>query len=244
MANFIDNWKFRKVRHRYSMVVPNVVVRSQFPKRWYLIAGFFLLVLIVAAVELAFQRNRPDYSVEEIEALRLKVRQLDDEVFLLRSTSGTGPTLALMERSAQALLLDRLRVLELENANLKEDMLLYERLIPLPDDLASVRIENFRVSGGVETGYRYRLFVAFQPTRQAVEFRGRIQFLLVCQVDGREFQVAVPEKKGEHTDFSVEVKHFLRKEGVLDLPSGALLIRAEARIFQGDLLKAKQVAKL
>ena len=51
--------------------------------------------------------------------------------------------------------------------------------------------------------------------------------------------------KGEKTAaFEIEVRNVLRKEAGFDIPPGAALESVEARIFQGDTLKTKRMAKL
>ncbi len=66
----------------------------------------------------------------ELVSLRLQVRSLDEELSRYRSTAGTEQNAVQIERSTQQRLLSRVRALELEDAVLKEDMLLLERPIP------------------------------------------------------------------------------------------------------------------
>jgi hypothetical protein len=237
------NLKLKKFRRGFGIDAPSVVVRSHVAWRWYFAAVMLFLVVVGATVWFVLQRNELGSVNGDVEVLRLRVRELDDELLLLRSTAGTEHNLALLERSVQTQLLARLKALEAENAALKEDMLLFERLIPIPGEEAVVRIENFRLSMDAETRFRYRLLIAFQPGKQALDFKGRLQLALVYKVGETEVQLTLPDKKSEAAGFFLEIKHFWRKEGVIELPVGARLVRAEARVLQGDTLKSKRIAQ-
>jgi hypothetical protein len=107
-----------------------------------------------------------------------------------------------------------------------------------------VRIESLRLIKDGDGRFRYRLLVAFQPAKQSLDFRGRLQILVVFKEGEREHQLLIPDKKDSAADFSIETKHFWRKEGVFELPLGGQLLRVEALLLQGDTLKAKRAAQL
>ena len=236
--------KLKRFRRRFGITAPNVVVRHHVAWYWYVGAALLFVAILTTTVWFAVQRSSVGSINGELDTLRVKVRELDEELLLLRSTAGTEQNVALMERSTQKQLLERLKTLEAENAALKEDMLLFERLIPIPGEEAVVRIENFRLTKDAETRYRYRLLIAFQPGKQSPDFKGRLQLALAYRVGDKEAHLTLPDKKSEVADFSVDTKHFWRKEGVFELPAGAQLMRAEARVLQGDTLKSKRMAQL
>lgn len=235
--------KLRKFRRRFGIAAPSVVVRSHLPWSWFAAGAMVLLALAVTATWLFLQRSEVGSINGELEALRLKVRELDDERLVLRSMAGTEQNVVLMERSTQQQLLVQVKALEAENTALKEDMRLFERLIPLPGDEALVRIENFRLTKDGDNRYRYRLLLTFQPAKNVSDFRGHLQFLASCQAGDREYQIVFPDKNDFVADFLVETKHLWRKEGVLELSSCAKFLRVEARVFQGDTLKTKKMAQ-
>jgi len=236
--------KFRKFRRRFGITAPSVVVRSHVSWQWYVVVGIVAVLLIVTGAWIFVQRSEVGSINSELETLRLKLRELDDERLLLRSTAGTEQNIALMERSAQQQLVVRVKALESENAALKEDMLLFERLIPVPGDEALVRIENFRLLKIGENRFRYRLLVAFLPARQSPDFRGRLQIMVSYHLGDQEHLLSIPGVKDLASDFSVETRHLWRKEGDFELPNGAQLRRVEARLLQGDTLKVKRAAQL
>jgi len=236
--------KLRRFRRRFGITAPRVVVRSHLPWPWLAGAAALLLLLVVAGVWSVMQHNEAGAMGREVERLRQQLQAQHEELLLLRSTAGTGQNAVRMERMAQQQLLSRLQGLERENAALKEDMLLYERLIPVLGEEAALRIENFRLSAEGRGRYRYRLLLAFQPSKQAPEFNGRLQLAVVYVLSGKELQLVLPGNREAKADFQVELKHFLRREGVLELPEGAVIKSIEARVLLGDTLKAKRMAQL
>ncbi len=180
----------------------------------------------------------------EVEELRQQLMEQREELTLLRSTAGTGQNAVSIERATQQQLLGRIQGLEGQNAALKEDILLFERLIPVAGEGAVIRVENFRVVREASNRYRYRLLIAFQPDRQNPDFRGRLQLAIAYLHSGKERQLLLPERRDSSTEYLLEVKHFLRREGQFELPEGAVLQGVEARVLQGDTLKSKRLAQL
>ena len=81
--------KFRKFRRRFGITAPSVVVRSHVSWQWYVVVGIVAVLLIVTGAWIFVQRSEVGSINSELETLRLKLRELDDERLLLRSTAGT-----------------------------------------------------------------------------------------------------------------------------------------------------------
>ncbi len=236
--------KLRRFRRRFGITAPRVVVRGHLPWPWLLALAGVVLLLIVGIVWALLQHDEAGVLERELEKQHQLIQAQREELNLLRSTAGTEQNAVHMERAAQQQLLARIRGLEQENASLKEDMLLFERLIPVAGDEAALRIENFRLIPEGRGRYRYRLLFAFQSSKQAPDFRGRLQLAIGFSLAGKEQQLLLPERGNANADFLVEMKHFLRREGVFELPPEAVLGSVEARILVGDTLKAKRMAQL
>jgi hypothetical protein len=236
--------RLRRFRNRFGIAAPKVVVRSQLPWRW-LALPILLLVLLIALLGWMFlQRNQVGEVGRELQEIRARFLQQQEELSLLRSTAGTGQNAMSIERAAQRNLLSRIKDLEQENAALKEDMLLFERLIPVVGDEDVLRLEGLRVVKDDSGRYRYRLLVAYQPSRNKPEFSGRLQLVVDYLLAGRVEQLLLPGKAEAASDYQVSLKHFLRREGGFQLPEGAQLKSVEARIFQGATLLGRQSAQL
>ena len=159
--------RIKKFRRRFGITAPRVVVRTHVSWPWYAAGG-------AGAMQ------------TELESLRLQVRDLDEELLSFRSAAGTDRNPVLLERSTQQRLLDRVRALELENAALKEDMLLFERLIPAAGGEGALRLEHFRVVSDGEQRLRYRLLRSLRSGKQAPEFCGRREFLVIFVLGGKQ----------------------------------------------------------
>lgn len=235
--------KIRKFRRRFGITAPKVVVRSHLPWQWLLLPLLFVLLVLVAGWSI-LQRSATGEFGRELQELRMHVQSQQEELDLLRATAGTRQNAMSIERATQRQLLLRIKELEQESAALKEDMLLFERLIPVMGDEAVVRLENFRVLQDDGGRYRYRLLVAYQPSRQRPEFVGRLQLIVNYVSAGKEHQLELPERPAAEMEYQLSLKHFLRREGVFDLPPGARLKAVEARVLQGATLMGKRSAQL
>lgn len=236
--------RVKKLKRHFGITAPRVVVRTRLSWCWYAV-GAILIVLIVFQIAWSIlQRSEAGGTGRELDSLRHQVRELEEELLKLQSTAGTGQNAVQMERSTQQQLLARIKTLGSENAALKEDMLLFERLIPAEGDGPSIRLESFRVVPDGAQGFRYRVFLAFQSGKQVPEFRGRLQFLATFSLAGKQLELLIPAERENPGEFQVKVRHFLSKEGAFELPVGAQLQSMEVRVLQGDTLKAKRLMQL
>lgn len=236
--------RLRRFRQRFGITAPRVVVRSYLPWQWLALPALLLALLVGAIGWLMAQRNEAGTLGQEVEALRQQLLVQREELNILRSGAGTGQNAVSIERATQQQLLGRIQGLEAQNAVLKEDILLFERLIPVAGEGAVIRIENFRVAQEVPGHFRYRLLLAFQPDRQSPDFRGRLQLVIDFDLAGKRVQLLLPDKRESLAEYQLELKHFLRREGAFELPVGAVLLGVEARVLQGDTLKFKRLAQL
>lgn len=232
--------RLRKIRNRFGITAPRVVVRSHIPWFWKMLAVLLVGGVIVLLAWAWFQRDQVGEFGRELHELHSLVLSQREELEALRSTAGTRQNAVSIERAAQDSLLVRIRELEQENAALKEDMLLFERLIPVVGDEEVLRLEGFRVTSQQVGRYRYRLLLAYQPSRQKPEFSGRLQLVVAYQINGRAEQLVLPATAATNPDYLLTLRRFLRREGGFQLPAGARLHSVEARIFQGATLLTKQ----
>lgn len=234
--------KFRLRRRTPGVSGHRVVVRRHLPWYWYVLGvalAFFLVIELFSATQ-----QRGGEGQQELESLRRKVRQLDDELLSLRSIAGTERSAVQMERSTAQQLINQVKVLESENAALKEDLLLFERLLQSTGGEASVRVEGVKVLPDGPRRFRYRILLAYQPGRRAPVFHGQLQLAVAFLAEGKSKELMVPAGKQGAGGLDVEVRGFLRKEGWFELPLGASLQSVEARVFQGDTLKTKRHEQL
>ena len=236
--------RINKFRRRFGITAPRVVVRTHLSWPWYVAAASIVLLLLLMLIWFFVQRGEAGGMARELDALRIQVRDLNGELLKLRSTAGTAQSAVEMERSTQEQLTHRISELEAENMALKEDIRLFERLVPSAGNDGAVRIESFRVAPDGAQRYRYDLHLAFQSGKKTPRFRGRLQILVVFSVAGKRQEMLLPVKREDAGEFQVEVRGFLRKEGAFEIPAGSRLESVEARVLQGDTLKTKRMAQI
>lgn len=238
--------KLKNFRRRFGIAAPRVSVRSHIGWHWH--AATLALVIMLTGGIVWFMARQGDASqtAEEIRVLSQKLAERDDELLRLRASAGTEQNVVRMERSTRQQLLARIRALEVENAALKEDIALFDRLVPADRSESSIRIERLQVMPEAEAGrYRYRILLGFQPGKAEKEFRGRLQLHAVIVRGGQERTMILAdarEQGGE--ELGLVVKNFLRKEGGFAIPLGDKLKSIEARLLQGDAIKAKLLVQL
>lgn len=223
--------RLKRFRSRFGIAAPRVVVRTALPGYWFAAGAaaflFFLLLVLWYFHAGGFGES------EKLAQLRERLNSQQAELVVLRSVAGTGQSAVSMERAAQKQLVARIAELEAENAALKEDMLIFERLIPVVGQESVVRIESLRIVPVTASQYRYRLLIAYQAAQRASVFQGRYE-ISVAFKDPQGNVQRLPLSGG------LEIRHFLRREGGFDLPSGCTLLSVEARLLQNTKVVAEQ----
>jgi len=228
--------RLKRFRRRFGISAPRVVVRSELPRQW--LVGFGVLLMAIGFAAAWFIQSA-SFGGVQLAGLKDQLQVQQSELDLLRASVGTGQSAVSIERAAQQQLLARIQSLEAENSALKEDMLIFERLIPVIGQEAKVRIESFRISSNAGGSYRYRLLLAYQSAQRGAGFRGRYEVVVTYKTPGAQTrQIVLPDGRGG----VVEVRHFLRREGMIELPSGAVLVSAEVRLLQDGKLVTKEAA--
>ena len=230
--------RLKRFNRRFGVLSPRVVVRAEFPRKLFFF--FFIFLLLVNGWIVWFFCSGGQSESKQLVALREQLSSQQSELDFLRSTVGTGKNEASMERATQQQLLGRLGELEAENAGLKEDMLIFERLIPVVVQKPIVRVESFKVVGETATRYRYRLLLAFQASQGSEKFEGVYQVIARFSLAGSLQQKIFPGPGGA----VLEIRHFLRREGLIEIPSGAKLVAVELHLLQDGKLVTRQDARL
>jgi hypothetical protein len=233
-------WKL--IRRRLTISAPRVRVRSSlpWPLRW---AGVALMLGFFAAIGLGtFQLGKSLAGVdmtrkEELEQLRVAVAQLRTERDQAQSILNTSGSLLTAERSAQERLAVQLRQLESENRKLRDDLGFFERLMPAgTGEPVAIRALQAEVLAGSQM--RWQVLV-MQAGRNAPEFRGQLQLSLGGTLDGKPWSMDLP---GGGRD--LRFRQYGRLEGMVDLPSQAVVKNVSAKVVEGAAIRAVQSIKL
>ena len=236
--------RLKRFRRRFGITAPRVVVRSHWPWQVYAALGALALLVVILLVWLALRNDEVRDADQEILSLRQQISSQEEELILLRSTAGTEQNTLRMERSTQQQLVQRIKLLEAENAALREEALVFERLVPATGDVSSLRIENFQVVVDTAGVLRYRLLFAYQASKQAPDFRGQLRFVVKFSQGNNEKQLNLPEGDGKKQKaYQLEFRHLLRKEGTLELPRNGRLKSIEAQVWSADTQLASRLAQ-
>ena len=242
--------KLKRLRQRFGISAPRVAIRTHVAWHWRALAVVAILSVSLAAAAWIYDAGRrfagfdSDESVREIQALRNYVMEIDGELTKLRGLVGSGESRLQIEQAALRQLSSQVKMLEAENAALKQDLAFFEELMPT-DGLGSepgLKINHLRVEPSGKPGeYRYRMLVVNNGGRQGKEARGMLQLLLKLQQGGKAVAMSVPsESESSPQRFRFEIRHFHRLEGVFSVPQGAVVKGVEARLVQDGTVRAKQ----
>lgn len=239
----------RRLRERFSIKAPRVAVRPHIPWHWHASSLLAAFVVGLAGGALAYQQyvrsTAPEVALSaDLQAWQGRVAELEREVEQLRHSSGTAESSLNIERGAQAQLAEQLRKAEGENAALKEDLAFFEGLMPgaAGAEGGPTRITRLKVErDGVSNQYRYRMMIAVQTARGQAPFRGNLEMSVQLRQDGRDVMIKIPSAETpDAAKYRLEIRNFLRKEGVFAVPSGAVVTKVQARLIQDGTVKAQQ----
>lgn len=236
--------RLRKFQRRFGIAAPKVVVQTYAPWKMLLLAGLTLAGGFVGGYWFLHAGYEQFSAGKSAGELGMQLLQCQGELLQIRSEAGTGRQAVTMEQAAQQQLRLKVEGLERENAMLKEDVRAFEHLGASADAPSMLRIENFRVLPDGENVYRYRVFLVYSPDKNNADFRGRLRLLVTYFLQGKELQFHQPESGVDGPEYDLKLRHYLRREGVVKLPPGAELKTIEARVFQGDALKARKLTQL
>ncbi len=242
MRRLIRN-KSRKFKHSFGASAPKLVVRPALPLKKYWALSLLLAFVFGAFFAITLMGLKSESDEGDAVLLRQRVSDAEAEVLKLQSMLGTGQSTLQMERAGQQQLLGKIQFLEAENGRLKEEMLLFERLAAAPVEQGGAKLEGAAISAVAGGAYRYRFFVAFQPTKQIVEFRGRYQIRARYRVANHIQEFLLPER-GSDAGYQLRFGRFAFKEGEIKIPEGASLISLTIRLYMGDVLSVEQDIKL
>lgn len=244
----------RRWRGRFGIAAPEVAVRTKVPWYWRALGLAAVIFLSVGLVEWAYDAgrriagfNRSETELE-LEALRAENLALKEEVERLRGLLTASESNLQIERAAQQLLSEKNAALVQENAKLKEDIAVFERLTRVAGKPAASDVVLDRVMvrpDGTPGHYRYSFVLTLQGGRKGKEslFNLQIAALPRGSSSGAKIVLPAPDQPDKSQD-EIVLKNFRRIEGRFALPAGFLPRAFEIRIYEAGTLKASEVVSL
>ncbi len=223
-----------------------MAVRSAlpWPVRW---VGAALVLGFCAAIALwAFEFGKDIAGLErpareEITRLRAENLQLREERDKAQSVVNTAESLRVAEAVAQEKLLGQLRQLEADNRSLREDLGFFENLLPASGEgtLAIRGLQAERLpADGQGQHLRWQVLV-MQPMKNAPEFTGRLEVGFAGTLAGKPWSMQLPEGP-----MALRFRQYLRLDGVVDLPAGAVVKSVSARVLDATSTRASLTQRL
>lgn len=255
MATAAASVKIKRLRQRFGISAPRLSIRTHLAWYWRALAAVLVLSVFLAMALWIYEAGQriagfqSEASARELQSLRESVVRLDDELSRLRSLAGSGESSLQIERTAQQQMALQFKVLEAENAALKQDLAFFEGLIPASEaggTDSGLKINRLRIEPEGSVGqYRYRMLLVHNSGRQAKESRGALQLLVKVQQDGKDAMIIFPsESERSPQRFRFEIKSFQRVEGGFSVPPGAVLREVEVRVLQDGVMRARQSVAL
>ncbi|MBK9363451.1 MAG: hypothetical protein IPM99_21295 [Rubrivivax sp.] len=232
-------WKL--LRRRLSVSAPRVIVRSHlpWPLRWAVVALTlgFSAALALWAFEFGKEIAGLDRSSrQELAQLRIQVTGLRAENERARAVADSADSLVKAEKAAQEQLAQQVRQLEADKLALQADLGFFEGLMPLSGD--GLQLRGLQADIRTPGQLRYQLLL-MQAGRASADFKGRYELVLGGLLEGRAWTAT------HAGDRPLQFRQYVRLEGSIDLPPGAVLKTVQARVYDPKgSLRADQIARL
>lgn len=228
---------------RMTVSAPRMVIRSAmpWPVRW-LLAGLVLgLSAAVALWAFEFGRELAGLNRDDVEIQRLRqdVGRLEDELNRTSRVAHTAESTQTTDRVTQQQLMSQLQKLEEENRTLRRDLGFYEKLMPAGSSPDSIAIRNLQVDRQSNGGLKWQLLLV-QAIKNGPLFQGGLELTFQgLSADGKPWTHTEPASARP-----VEMRQYLRQEGLLEPPAGVMVKSVIARLMQGGQVKSQQTLAL
>lgn len=117
----------RRFRKNTGIRAQKVSIRTHVPRHWYALGAVVALALVSFLVWMGLNwTDRPD--PREMAVLQGKIKEMESELAQRRAQSDTEMSNKLIANSTQQQLLEKIKALEAQNARLREDLGMLERL--------------------------------------------------------------------------------------------------------------------
>ena len=237
----------RRWRSRIGIAAPRVAIRTELPWHWraFSVIALLLLALLGAGwiyvTGLSFAGFHIASSAQELAELRDQVRVLSAARDEASKVANASDSRLMIESTAQERLANQIKRLEDENARLKADLVMLEKLAGGDDrGPAGLQISRLQVfPDGASGQYRYRMLVAQKGSARARHFKGALQLQVSLSRDGRPVNMVLPSAEEPRSEqYAVAIRRFGRLEGVFNIPEGAKLRSVEARLIESGSVQA------
>jgi hypothetical protein len=240
--------RFWKLRQRFGIAAPRVAIHSQIPWYWRWIGFAVLLGVAAASAAWIYDAGRRfagfDRSevTDELSVVRRSLEETQGELERLRAVANAADSRVSIERTAQQNLAQQIRVLEHDNARLKEELATFESMLSSEARNAqALTVHRFKVEPDLLPGeYRYRLLLLTPSTRRERDFHGRLELVVNLTEGGRSAIMSFPEQAdAEAAAFKLGFRYFKRVEGTFRVSPKAKVESVQVRIYEGGSMQPR-----
>ena len=179
-----------------------------------------------------------------VEGLQLRVAAQEEEIARLRSLLMAGESSLQIERSAQKSLTDKNNVLLEENAKLKEDIAVFEKLTRLDGKVSdNVTLDRLVISPDGHSGrFRFSFTLALQGQKRGRESKFGLQLIVTPRAGAK---IILPRRDDpDVVQYQVTVRNFRRVEGKFEIPAATPVESVEIQVLEAGVLKASKILAL
>ena len=222
-------------------------IRPEWPIGWRVASVAGLVAAIVLIALLAFDAGRQAAGFNEVDArqsfdnLTQTITELRVELSDARKVADASESVVQMERTAQTRLAGIVKGLEEENARLKAELAVFERIAGGAGGKSDIVISRVDIRPENAAGsYRFRMLLARTGTPATKDFNGQLEFLVTARKGKDTVTLRRPES-GAKAPIGVSFKQFTRVEGVLDLGAIDAIESVDVRLIDDGVVRASSV---
>jgi hypothetical protein len=231
----------RKLDHSFGIAAHRVAVRSTLPWYWRWLGLAVLLGIAAFSAAWIYDAGRRFAGFDQTEVqeeLSRVTRELEGatkELERLRAIANAADARLAIERTAQQKLAQQIRVLEQDNARVREELATFEGMLTSEARHGHApSIYRFKVEPDVLPGeYRYRLLLVTPSSRRERDFSGRLELVVSVQDGGQNVMMSFPEQADAGAAaFRLAFKYFRRVEGTFRVNPKAKVESVQVRIYE------------
>jgi hypothetical protein len=225
---------------RLSGATRPLEIRTQMSMRWRIFWAVTAIAVLVGsgfATYMLGKRTGIDAAqdaVGEQAQLKERVAELQAELHRLRTATVTSDSRIQIEKSAQGQLANQLKVVEAENAKLKEELTFFETLVPGGKE-DRLTIHSLRVEpNGTAGEYKYRMLLFAGSGRRSPDFTGTLQLVLNVQNSDRsDLVITLPDvRTAPDSSYKLRFRRMQRVEGVFRVDPTAKVREVQVRVLE------------
>lgn len=236
----------RVLKRRFSIAASPLAVRRHVAWYWrlplvvVLLAGGVMLSWWFYDAGMRFAGFERGTTIEELQQLRERTAQLEQENVSLRSMGAQVERKMQIEQATQNDLAKTVKTLQDENAQLKEDLAFFRKQMSSDKSAGNLSIYRFKVENSILPGeYRYQLLL-LQGGQRERDFQGKVELLVNLTQEGKKMVMTIPSaKEAEAKAYAVNFKFYQRLEGTFHIAPKALVKNVQIRVFENGSAQPK-----